>query len=40
MGIRLFTPQPNGAGEIWEDPDTVHLTTNRLPPLFTLSHFR
>lgn len=30
MGIRLFTPQPNGAGEVFEDPDTLHLTTNRL----------
>jgi hypothetical protein len=29
MGIRLYTPQPNGVGEIWEDVDTIHLTTNR-----------
>ncbi|KIM76040.1 glyoxal oxidase [Piloderma croceum F 1598] len=29
MGIRLYTPQPNGTGEIWEDPATIHLTTNR-----------
>jgi hypothetical protein len=29
MGIRLYTPQPNGVGEIWEDPATIHLTTNR-----------
>lgn len=29
MGIRLFTPLANGAGEVWEDPDNVHLTTNR-----------
>jgi hypothetical protein len=29
MGIRLFTPQPNGGGEVWEDPATIHLTTPR-----------
>ena len=29
MGIRLYTPQPNGVGEIWEDPATIHLATNR-----------
>jgi hypothetical protein len=29
MGIRLYTPQANGVGEIWEDPSTIHLATNR-----------
>jgi hypothetical protein len=29
MGIRLFTPLPNGQGEIWEDTATIHLTTPR-----------
>ena len=29
QGIRLFTPEPDGGGEVWEDPDNVHLTTNR-----------
>jgi hypothetical protein len=29
QGIRLFTPEANGGGKVWEDPATVHLTTNR-----------
>jgi hypothetical protein len=29
QGIRLFTPQPNGAGDVFEEPANIHLTTNR-----------
>jgi hypothetical protein len=29
QAIRLYTPKPNGAGTVWEDPGRVHLTTNR-----------
>ena len=29
MGIRLFTPKPNGGGTVFEDPANLHLTSNR-----------
>jgi len=29
MGIRLFTPQPDGGGEVFDDPTHLHLTSNR-----------
>jgi hypothetical protein len=32
MGIRLFTPNNDGSGEVWEDPSTVRLASNRWYP--------
>jgi len=32
MGIRLFTPNNDGSGEVWEDPSTVRLTSARWYP--------
>jgi hypothetical protein len=32
QAIRLFTPQDDGSGEVWEDPSTVRLAVNRWYP--------
>jgi hypothetical protein len=29
QGLRLFTPQPGGGGEVFEDIANVHLAVNR-----------
>jgi hypothetical protein len=29
MGIRLFTPEDNGGGSVFEDPANIHLTSDR-----------